>query len=476
MRRLAICVLVLAGCAVGPNFERPKAPKVAQYASGKEPTRTEGGEQSQRFAKGRDVTGDWWHLFKSKAIDDIVARAISSNQNLEAARASLRRSQNAMRAGYGAFFPQVDVQLGASYERISPLRFGQNRPATNFALYSASGTVSYALDIWGGQRRQVEALTAQVEAQRYTLAGAHVMLCANIVDAVIARAGYTAQIAATRATVELEKQQLRITEAQASAGSVPFANVLAIKAQVASTEALVPALEQRVDQADHLLATLAGQAPGSWTPRTVGLDDLALPLDVPVSLPSRLVRQRADILVAEALLHAANAQIGVATAAMLPNITLSASGGGNSTKLGSLFDANGLFGSVGGGLVAPIFHGGTLWYQRKAAIDARDQAFAVYKQTVLEAFEQVADSLRALEHDAEALKAQKEALDAAEEAWHLVEDNYHAGTASYVQVIVANEQYLQAKTAHVQSVSQRLQDTVALYVATGGGWWNTKSL
>lgn len=374
--RAALCALAfgactvgpavaLSGCAVGPNFERPKAPEVKQYTAGRQPTATVSADQAQRFLLGREVTSDWWHLFRSRAVDAIIARALVKNYSLEAARASLRRSRDAMRAGYGAFFPQVDAQAGASYQRASPLRFGLNQPPTDFALYTVSGTVSYAIDIWGGERRQVEALTAQVEAQRYVLAGARVMLCGNVIDAIIAQAGYRAQIAAARATVELEKEQLRITEAQANGGAVPFANVLSIKAQVASTEALVPQFEQKIDESDHLIATLAGEVPGAWTAWTVNLEDFTLPADVPVSLPSKLVRQRPDILVAEALLHAANAEIGVATAAMLPNVTLSASGGGYGTKPGHIFDANGLFGSVGGGLTAPVFHGGTLWYERK---------------------------------------------------------------------------------------------------------------
>jgi NodT family efflux transporter outer membrane factor (OMF) lipoprotein len=467
-------LIVVAGCSVGPNFQRPKAPSATQFTSGSQPDKTVAADGvTQRFEVGRNLVADWWRLFQSAQVDAVVSRAILRNPTLEAARASLRRSQNLMRAGYGAFFPQIDAQLGATYQQLSPLRFGQNQPAVDFALFTASATVSYTIDIWGGQRRQVEALGAQVEAQRYTLDGAFVMLCANVVDAMIARAGYQAQMDATRAVVDLEREQVRITEAQATGGTVPYANVLAIRSQTASTEALLPQLQLKIDQSNHLLAALVGEVPSAWSPPTVALDALSLPTDVPVSLPSKLVGQRPDILIAEALLHAANAQIGVATAAMLPNVTLSATGGWNNTGVNTLFDPGGAFWSLGGGLAQPIFHGGTLWHQRKAAIDARDQALFTYEQTVLTAFEQVADSLRALEHDAEIVKAQKEAAVTADEAVHLVEANYRAGIANYLQIIIANEQYLQAKIAYTQAAAQRMQDTVALYVALGGGWWSS---
>ena len=471
----AVPLLVLAGCAVGPNFHRPAAPKVSGYTPGAAPKDTiDADGRAQRFLDGADVAADWWRLFGSRTASTIVALALANNRSLEAARANLRRSENLLRAGYGVFFPQVDAQAAASYQRFSPIRFGVTQPASQFALYTASGSVSYLVDLWGGERRQVESLSAQADAERYTLVGAQIMLAGNAIDTLIARAGYAAQRDATRATVELQREQLSITEAQARAGLVPFTNVLALETQVAATEALLPDLEQRVDEASHLLATLMGRTPSEAPTPDLALTDFTLPENVPVSLPSKLVRQRADILVAEAQLHAANAQIGVATAAMLPNLTLSADIGTNAVSLANLFSSNSLFWGLTGGLTAPIFHGGALLHQRAAAVDARDAALASYQQTVLGAFEQVADVLRALEHDAQALRARKEGVDSAEHALGLILANYRAGVANYLQVIVMNQQYLQAKIAYLQSVAQRLQDTVALYVALGGGWWNTK--
>ncbi len=298
------------------------------------------------------------------------------------------------------------------------------------------------------------------------------MLSGNAVNAVIAQAAYRAQIQATLDLVAFEKQQIRIAEAQVRAGTVPQSNVLSLRSQLASTEATLPPLQLKVDQAEHLLAVLAGRTPGEYAPVSVALADLTLPADVPVTLPSDLVRQRPDILLAEAQLHVASAQIGVATAAMLPNLTLSAGYGVAANTPGTLFTPASAVWNVGAGLTAPLFSGGTTWYQRKAAIDAHEQATALYRQAVLAAFQQVADTLRALEHDAEALRAQQEAVDAAEEALKLTQFNYEAGIATYLQVLVADGQYLQTKQGYIQAVAQRLQDTVALYVALGGGWWN----
>jgi NodT family efflux transporter outer membrane factor (OMF) lipoprotein len=332
--------------------------------------------------------------------------------------------------------------------------------------------VSYAIDLWGGQRRGIEALQAGVDAQRYALASATVMLASNVVDAVVAQAAYRAEIDAISGILALLRQQVRIAEAQAAVGTVPYSNVLSLQSQLATTEATLAPLQQKIDQAHDLLAALSGRTPASYDMPAIGLDDLHLPEDVPVSVPSQLVRQRPDILVAEAQLHAANANIGVATAAMLPNLTLSANLGVGNTSLADLLSSNSSFWGVGAGLTQPIFRGGTLYYQRKAAVDARDAAAASYRQTVLVAFEQVADTLRALEHDAEALGAQREATETAEKALRLIEANYQAGIATYLQVLVADTQYLQAKVAYFQSAAQRMQDTVALYVSLGGGWWN----
>jgi NodT family efflux transporter outer membrane factor (OMF) lipoprotein len=461
--------LLCAACAVGPDFRRPAAPTDASYTpEPAKPTAVADG-QGQRFVVGEALAEDWWRMLRCPALDAAVDQALKANPGLDVARATLLQNQDLLRAGYGVFFPQVDAAGGISREHYNPAP-GAIPLQSTFNLFSLSGTVSYAIDIWGGKRRQVEGLEAGVDAQKYALASATIMIASNVVDAVVAQAAYKAEIDATNATLAVLREQVRIAEAQATGGTVPYSNVLSLKSQLASTEATLPPLEEKIDQAGDLLAALSGQTPANRAQVPLALTDLHLPEDVPLSVPSQLVRQRPDVLIAEAQLHAANAGIGVATAAMLPNLTLSAGVGVNNTNLADLLSPSSAFWSLGAGLTQPIFHGGTLYYQRKAAIDARDAAAASYRQTVLAAFEQVADTLRGLEHDADTLSAETEAVDTAEKAMRLINANYQAGIATYLQVLTADTQYLQAKTGYVQAVAQRLQDTVALYVALGGGW------
>ncbi len=466
--RLTACI-ALAACAVGPNFERPAAPEGKGLTAQPLPGATALADgKAQRFVEGQKVGADWWRLLSCPELDAIVVQALARNPTLEAARATLRASQDTLKAGYGVFVPQASVGASVTREKYDPAPGVIPLATSPFTLYSVSANVSYAIDIWGGERRQLEALRAQVDEERYALAGTYIILASNVVNAVIAQAAYRAEIDATEASLALQREQLRITEAQAQGGTVPFANVLTLRSQIASTEATLPPLEQKIDQAADLLATLVGQTPAEWKQPKIALTDLVLPVDLPLALPSELVRQRPDVLQAEALVHAANANIGVATAAMLPNLTLSAGYGIGATSAGS-----GPLWNLGAGLTQPVFQEGTLAYQRKAAIDTHDAALASYKQAVLAAFQQVADTLRGLQHDADALHAQTEAVETAEGAMRLIQANYAAGVANYLQVLVADGQYLLARIGYVQAVGQRLQDTVALYVALGGGWWHT---
>jgi NodT family efflux transporter outer membrane factor (OMF) lipoprotein len=314
-----------------------------------------------------------------------------------------------------------------------------------------------------------------MDVQRYTTLGAYLALSGNVVNTVIAWAGYAAEIQATQDLIALETEQLKITRMQAEAGTVPYANVLSVESQLAVTQATLPPLRQRLSQTEHLLATLVGRAPAEWSVPVVALGNLTLPSDLPVSLPSELVRQRPDILVAEAQLHSASAAIGVATAALFPSLTLGGTAGLTSTAIGDLLKASGAFWSFGASLTTPLFQGPTLWFQRKAAIDTYGGVLANYRQTVLGGLGQVADTLRALEHDAETVEAQSRAVDAAQQALRLIQINYEAGTANYLQVLVVDNQYQQAKLGYLQAIAQRFQDTVALFVALGGGWWNAEA-
>ena len=400
-------LLFLAGCAVGPDFVRPAPPVVDHYTKGAEPTATITADgRAQQFAKGAPVPADWWRLFNSAKLDAVMNDAITGNPSLQAAQASLRQSQDNLRAGYGIFYPQLNGGFGASREKFSPASIGSSAPGSIFNLFTLSATVSYALDVFGGERRMVEGLQAQMDVQQAMAQGTYLTLLGNVENTVIAEAAYREQIAATEQIIGLLREQVRITEIQARAGTVPYANVLSLQSQLASFEASLPPLKQGLSHAEHLLATLAGRAPGEWAPPSFELSDFTLPGALPVSLPSELVRQRPDILAAEAQLHSAGADIGVATAALFPSFTLNGAYGQNNTAMNNLFTSSGNFWSLGANVSAPLFQGGTLWFKRKAAQEEYQQTLAIYRQTALAALAQVADALRALEHDAEALRAQ----------------------------------------------------------------------
>ena len=463
------------GCTVGPDFVRPKAPPVERYTSGAEPTATVRADgKTQHFEPGANIVADWWRLFNSSKLDAVIREAVSNNPTLQAAQASLRQSQDNLRAGYGIFYPQLDANFDATRQKFSPVRFGGSSASSIFNLFTLSTTISYALDVFGGERRVVESLQAQVDFQHYAVLGTYLTLTGNIVNTLIAQAGYREQIMATEQIISEIREQIRIYEIQEETGIVPYSNVLSLRSQLASIEATLPLLKQKLSQTEHLLATLVGHSPAEWNPAEVDLADFTLPLDLPITLPSDLVHQRPDILAAEAQLHGASADIGVATAALFPSFTLNGSYGFNNTSFNDLFRDTSSIWNLGANVTAPLFHGGSLWFKRKAAIEGYNQSLANYRQTVISSFAQVADTLRALEHDAEFLQAQSQALIAAEEALRLFQANYDAGIVTYLQILIANGQYHQAKIGYLQALAQRLQDSVALFVALGGGWWNAE--
>ncbi len=468
-----IPLLLLSGCSVGPDFVRPKAPAIDRYNHGQDPSETAPVDgQSQRFEQGIGPIANWWTLFNSKQLDAAVAEGIANNPSLEAAQASLRQSNDNLQAGYGIFYPQINAGFGASRQRNSLASIGSSAPGSIFNLVTLSASVSYSLDIFGGEHRAIENLQSQVDLQRSTVLGTYLALSGNIVNTAIAMAAYREEIKYTEQLIALQKEQIAITEKQVQAGTVSYETVLSLRSQLASFEATLPPLRQRLSQSEHLLAILAGHAPSEWMPLQVSMDELSLPSELPLSLPSELVRQRPDILVAEAQLHGASANIGVATAALFPSFTLNGSFGQNATSMSGLFGSNANFWSLGADIAAPLFNGGTLSSKKQAAIDAYQQSLALYRQTVLGAFGQVADTVRGLEHDAETMQAESESVEASEESLHLTQINYQAGLINYLQVLAADIQDHQAKLSYLQAEAQRLQDTTALFVALGGGWWN----
>ena len=464
-----ISLLLLSGCAVGPDFVRPEAPKVIQYNHGGDPSATISGDSLfQSFKNGQGPEAHWWHSFQSKQLDTAVTEGLAENPGLQAAEASLRQSQENLRAGSGIFYPQVSATFSQYREKNSPASIGSSASSSIFNLTTLSSSVSYALDIFGGQRRAVEGLAAKVDRERAVTMGTYMMLSGNIVNTSIAIAAYHAEIDELEQLIALEKDQISIAEKQHQAGIATYGALLTLRIQLKTLEATLPPLRQKASQAEHLLATLEGRMPAEFQPPAVLLTDISLPRQLPLSLPSELVRQRPDILAAEAQLHAASAGIGVATAALFPSITLNASYGQTSQTMGNLLNSNSNVWNLGGNLTAPIFKGGTLRAQRRAAIDAYQESFASYKQTVLAAFAEVADILRALEHDAELVQTESQAVKDALLAMDLLKANYKAGTANYLQVMVTDIQYHHAKISYLQAQAQQLQDTTALFVALGG--------
>ena len=473
----AFIATVLAGCAVGPDFRRPAPPVVASYTPEALPTETAeakvAGGASQRFAPGEEIPAQWWALFRSEALDRLIRQALADSPTLAAAQATLRVAEENRRALFGALFPSVDGGASATRQKISGATFGQSGteiPA--FTLYNASVNVSYMLDLFGGTRRAVEAAGAEVNFQRFQLEGAWLTLAANVVTTAVQEGALRAQIRATQEILAAEEQQLALVEQQFQLGGASRPEILAQRAQLAQTRATLPPLEKQLAQARHRLAVLAGRFPGeAGKLPEFDLEGLNLPQDLPVSLPSSLARQRPDIRAAEEILHAASARIGVATANLYPRITLSAGFGSEASEVGDLFGVGTSIWSLGAGLLQPIFRGGELSARRRAAIAAYDQAEAQYRETVLEAFQNVADVLRALEKDAQTLKAQAEAEAVSRASLDLARKQFQLGAVSYLTLLNAERQHQQARISLVQARAARFSDTAALFQALGGGWW-----
>ena len=465
-----IVLSTLSSCMVGPDFIKPKAPAVDRYTQ--EATLTEtviADGWSQHFDVGAKVNAKWWRLFNSTKLNLLVSKALVNNLNLQSAQANLRQSQANLKAGYGVFFPQVDADFTPGRQQFSPARFGNNSASSIFNLYTFSIMVSYSLDVFGGERRNLESLEAQKELQGYIELGTYLTLTGNIINSVIAKAAYEAELETTEQSLTLLQKQIKLTETQVNVGTMPYQAVVSLRSQLALVAASLPALKQKLNQTEHLQANLVGLTPADWQSAHINLDELTLPLNIAVSLPSELVHQRPDILAAEAQLHSDSAKIGVATAGLFPNISLSGSFGYNNQSLIDLFMSKGNIWSMAANFAQPLFHGGTLWFGRKAAIAAYEKSLATYQQTVVSAFTQVADTLTALQHDAELLAAQRQSLQAADDALRLVTANYQAGLVNSQQVLAIENQRLQVRLAFLSAQAQRYQDTVAFFVAMGGG-------
>ncbi len=474
--------LMLSACAVGPNYKAPAAPQTAGFVPpGSLPAATAAaplpGGEAQRFIDGLDIPGQWWTLFKSPELNALIERGIANSPTLEAAQAALRQANESTAAQRGSFFPSVSGQYQGQRAKETGAEIGLPQEGSFlYTLNSASVNVSYTLDAFGGIRRQVEALQAEADYQRFALEASYLSLTANIVTAAVAEASLRAQIAATEDIVRSQQAQLDITRRRVTAGGASQAEVLQQQATLQSTLATLPVLRSQLAQERNQLAAYVGALPADYDGAQITLDSLTLPADLPVSLPSKLVEQRPDVRQYAELLHQATAQVGVATANMLPQITLTGSYGGAAARFSDLFSPSSVVWSLIGGVTQPLFKGGQLTHQRRAAIAAAQEAAANYKSTVITAFQNVSNTLYALQADADALSAETLAERTAADSLKLVQAQYKSGGASYLQVLTAEQSYQTALVALVKARAQRYADTAALFQALGGGWWNRTDL
>jgi NodT family efflux transporter outer membrane factor (OMF) lipoprotein len=478
---IAACMItgVVSGCTVGPDFRPPDAPATTRYTAPGEsgPRAADAGTAvpSQTVVLGDKVTSDWWTLFRSQDLDRLVKQSIADSPTLDAAKARLAAARESVTATTGALYPQIGFGASATREKVSAATFGLHPDAVplppNFNLFQIGPTVSYALDLFGGTRRQIEQAAALANVQHDALDAAYLALTGNVVIEAVDMATIRAQQNAVSDTLDIDRQNLALVLRERQAGTVPDSDVVTAESQLATDETLLPGLDQQLSVARHALAVLLGRAPGDWSSPDFDLAALTLPGRLPLSLPSELVHQRPDIQAAEAQLHAASAKIGIATAQLYPSITLSGGVGVTGLDAGHIFDTAGLVWSVAAGLTQPIFDGGTRQAERRAALALFKAAAADYRQTVLQAFGQVADILQALTHDADLLVAQQHALDLASEAVGLQRVNYANGGTGILALLDAQRQYQRARLGYVRAEAQRYQDTIQLFVAMGGGWW-----
>jgi NodT family efflux transporter outer membrane factor (OMF) lipoprotein len=476
MTGVAWSLLFLGACAVGPDFAPPPAPPVAGYTSDTPPAPTVTadvrGGAAQTFVVGRDIPGDWWKVFHSKEIDALIAEALHANPNLQAAQAALWQAKETLYASGGKLLPQVDGNASVARQQFSPAEFGLTSGSQIFNLLQATVNVSYAPDVFGGQRRQIEANAAATELQRFELEATYLTLTANVVTAAVQEASLRGQIAATEEIIKAESDQLEVVRHQFEVGAANRADVLTQDAEVATTQATLPPLQKQLEQQHHLLLALIGHFPNDARRDHLTLASFRLPTSLPVSVPSQLVEQRPDVRAAQAQLHEASALIGVAVANRLPQLSLTAAYGNTSLTAATLFTPASAVWSIGAAGTQPIFHGFTLLHQERAARAAFDMADAQYRNTVLTAFQNVADALRALQLDAATLNAQQRAVHAASDTFDLTRGQYRLGAVTYVILLNAERTYQQALLALVQAQAARYADTAALYAALGGGWWN----
>jgi NodT family efflux transporter outer membrane factor (OMF) lipoprotein len=465
---------VLAGCAVGPNFQQPKPPVTPTYlhpTSDAAPVRAQA-QDLQNISQGAELAGEWWQLFHSPQLDGVVRTAITGSPTLLAANATLAEAREEVTVARGAFLPSVSAAAGAQRSGAGAARSPGTGTTAN--LYSIGLSTSYSPDIFGGTRRAVEQQQALADFQHNELAAAYLTLTGSVVNQVLMIASTRLQIATTEELIASDRKNLALTQREFDVGVVPRSDLLTADSQLAADLTQLPSLHKQLDQAYDALAVLSGSAPSEWQVQTFDIDQFTLPRDIPLSLPARLVRQRPDVLAAEMQLHAASAAIGVAVAQEFPDISLSASITREALRASDLFHQFNTLWGAGGSLTQPIFKGGALRAQVRATRDAFKASAATYQAVVLEALGQVADDLWALQYDAQILTVDRHSMDVASEALKLQQRSYSVGTTTVLSLIAAERAYAQARLSYASARVQQFTDSASLLTALGGGWWNDK--
>jgi NodT family efflux transporter outer membrane factor (OMF) lipoprotein len=525
LNTLAILVL-LTGCAVGPDFKAPDPPDVsrlmpplpaAEYPADCKAPAADVRERrrtsycaDQRLVHGLDIPGTWWTLFHSRPLSDLMGRALRDNHDLKAAQAALRVAHANYEAQRGAFFPVVNAGYFPSKQKVATRDF--SAPTWSelpfFTLHTAQLTVSYVPDVFGGTRRLVEASSAQEEMQQFLLEATYLTLTSNIALAAIQEASLRKQIAYTELAISDERL---FKESRLDPSNVDDAS---LDVGISQAQQTLPLLQKQLTAQRDMLVALSGHYAGDGLPETFDLNKMLLPPVLPVSLPSQLVEQRPDVRAAQANLHAATAGIGVAIANRLPLFNLFGNVGSMSSQFKYLFNASPqvLFWTVAGSVTQTIFDGFTLEQRQRAAEAGWDQAAEQYQTAVVTAFQNVADALQAIERDKESLRWASKAVESAAKNrcltlavfvkwdgissvdlqtkpgferklkdWWWKYCQQAAGKPPYMamgddksgsDVLTAEQLYLAAQLTFVQAVATRYSDVVALFQALGGGWWN----
>jgi NodT family efflux transporter outer membrane factor (OMF) lipoprotein len=470
-------LLLTAGCVVGPKFKKPAAPDVGGYTptpiTTTNTTPNVTGGEAQHLVDGKDIPGEWWDLFHSQALDDLIERALKANPDLKAAQAALRVARENVLAQRGFYYPSVTggftVTRARTAEDLSP---ALNANIQNYSLYTPQVSVAYVPDVFGLNRRTVESLEAQAQQARFALIATHITLSSNVAAGAIQEASLRGQMKATDELITINTEMLKIIREQYQKGYASELDVAAQESQLAQILATMPPMMKQLAQQRDALAVLAGGFPQKDFSEKFELSSLQLPQELPLSLPSKLVEQRPDVRQAEENLHAASALIGVAIANRIPTITLSADAGSSPDAISKMFSGGNGFWDLTAGITQPIFDAGTLKHRERAAQAAYTQASEQYRSTVLTAFQNVADTLHALYQDADTLKADAAAKDAAGVTLELAKKQYQSGYAGYLALLSAEQAYQQAVINLVQAQANRYADTAALFQALGGGWWN----